>query len=375
MLRASILLAVLAVILAAVPATAPAAETVGRSVEGRPIAATRLGAPDAPVRLLVVGSIHGDEPGGHAVIRALRRSAAPAGVQLWLVRTANPDGEARGTRQNARGVDLNRNFPRRWRAGGRPFDAYFPGRRPASEPETRALQRLVRRDPPAAHGLVPPGARVVNLSPGADRGVVRAYARRARLPARTLPRPARDRVELAEPRAAGRERVRGRARGRRAAGRGRPPPRPRGAGPRRRRAARRRGGGRPAAGHRQPPDPVPDRPQAPDARLRPPPLRDRPAPADRAEGRRRAHDGDERLRPRVQHLREQRARPGARRAARHVRALRRRRRRHDPPARVAAPDVPPHGRAQPRRRSGSSTSGSTTRRSWAARASSTPRSA
>jgi hypothetical protein len=48
-----------------------------------------------------------------------------------------------GTRHNARGVDLNRNFPFRWAVGGRPFDTFFPGRARASEPETRALQRLV----------------------------------------------------------------------------------------------------------------------------------------------------------------------------------------------------------------------------------------
>src|SRR5688572_15770749 len=103
-----------------------------------PFEVERVGDPDAPVRVLVVGSIHGNETAGHAVVRRLARTAPPAGVQLWLVESANPDGVRRGTRQNARGVDLNRNFPFRWAGGGRPFDTYYPGRAPASEPETRA---------------------------------------------------------------------------------------------------------------------------------------------------------------------------------------------------------------------------------------------
>src|SRR5688500_6557307 len=96
----------------AVPAAA--AETFGRSAEGRPLRVLRAGDPAAPVRVLVVGSIHGNEPAGHAVIARLRRREPPPGVQLWTVRTANPDGVRAGTRQNAHGVDLNRNFPFRW---------------------------------------------------------------------------------------------------------------------------------------------------------------------------------------------------------------------------------------------------------------------
>src|SRR5918992_196514 len=130
------------------PAGARPASTYGEWDEGRPRRVLRAGDPAEPVRVLVVGSIHGNEPAGHAVVERLRRTGPPAGVQLWTVRTANPDGIHAGTRQNARGVDLNRNFPFRWAGGGRPFDTYYPGRSAASEPETRALQRLVEQVEP-----------------------------------------------------------------------------------------------------------------------------------------------------------------------------------------------------------------------------------
>ena len=157
----------------------------GHSAEHRPLTATRVGS--GPVKVLVVGSIHGNETAGRAVLRRLRRAQPAAGVELWLVRSVNPDGVRRGTRQNARGVDLNRNFARRWRGGGRAFDTYFPGRRAFSEPESQAVRRLVRRIRPAVTVYYHQHLRLVNLSSGADPAVVRAYARRVGLPARTLP--------------------------------------------------------------------------------------------------------------------------------------------------------------------------------------------
>jgi protein MpaA len=126
-------------------APVPVPVVVGRSVHGRAIAARRIGDPAARTKLLVVGAIHGDEGAGRAIVRALARSAtAPAGSDVWLVSTVNPDGAARRTRTNARGVDLNRNFPRGWRAGARGGGDYG-GPRPLSEPETRAVRRLILR--------------------------------------------------------------------------------------------------------------------------------------------------------------------------------------------------------------------------------------
>ncbi len=94
-------------------------------------------------RVLVVGCIHGDECAGLAVVAALRK--VHPREDLWLVPTVNPDGVAHGTRQNAHGVDLNRNFPAGWRPFGPPWSVYAAGARPWSEPETRLVRGLVAR--------------------------------------------------------------------------------------------------------------------------------------------------------------------------------------------------------------------------------------
>jgi protein MpaA len=159
---------------------------IGHSVEHRPILARRAGDPAAAVRVLVVGDVHCNERAGEPIVARLRRVRTPRGVQLWLVRTANPDGVAAGTRQDARGIDLNRSFPFDWRPG--PRGTYFPGPRAASEPETRALMRLVTRVRPDLAIYYHQHLSMVVRAPAADPGLQRAYARRSGLPLRSLPR-------------------------------------------------------------------------------------------------------------------------------------------------------------------------------------------
>jgi hypothetical protein len=119
--------------------------TFGRSVRGDRLRAVRLGDPNASRKALLVGSIHGDETAGHEIVRILRRRYRDLkGAELWVVKTVNPDGVRANRRQNARGVDLNRNFSYRW-TGAAASGAEDPGPRPFSEPESRAVRRLARR--------------------------------------------------------------------------------------------------------------------------------------------------------------------------------------------------------------------------------------
>jgi protein MpaA len=127
---------------------APRVEHLGRSVQGRPINVVHIGDPAAPRKVLVVGCIHGNEPEGRKIVDLLRAAAPPPGVELLLARNLNPDGFQRHTRQNAHGVDLNRNSPEGRRFLGGPGTAYYAGPRAFSEPETRAIRALILRDRP-----------------------------------------------------------------------------------------------------------------------------------------------------------------------------------------------------------------------------------
>jgi predicted deacylase len=126
-------------------AAAPATVVVGRSVQGRPIVARRQGPASAPYVLLVLGQMHGTEPRGRDVVRAMTALAPPARMQVWTISTMNPDGAARGRRTNARGVDLNRNFPYIWSARYSSRYLYYPGRAPATEPEVRSMMSFLDR--------------------------------------------------------------------------------------------------------------------------------------------------------------------------------------------------------------------------------------
>ena len=147
-----------------------------------------MGDAKAPIRVLVVGAIHGNELAGRAVTRRMRGLRPPRGVALWLIDNVNPDGALAGTRQNARGVDLNRNFPARWRAMGRPFDTYHSGSGPLSEPESKALAGFVRRLRPRVTIYYHQMKSLVDHG-GGDRSLERLYSRRSGLPTGSIAPP------------------------------------------------------------------------------------------------------------------------------------------------------------------------------------------
>jgi protein MpaA len=173
----------LAVAATVAPPAPAAVVTVGRSVRGTAITMTIVGSPDAQRKILVVGCVHGTERAGEAVVRRLQTQPPPPGTALLLIKQINPDGCAAGTRGNAHGVDLNRNAPWAWRP--LPRGTYYSGATPLSEPESRAINRLVKRFRPAVSIWYHQHASLVNSALG-DLGPKRMYAQMTGLPLRNF---------------------------------------------------------------------------------------------------------------------------------------------------------------------------------------------
>lgn len=115
-----------------------------------------------PVRILLIGGIHGDELTSVSVVfQWLDQLSTPAAQKYhWhIVPLMNPDGFLAPVprRMNARGVDLNRNFPTPgWERDAKIYwvrktnsdPRRFPGTAPLSEPESRWLYEEIRRFKP-----------------------------------------------------------------------------------------------------------------------------------------------------------------------------------------------------------------------------------
>jgi protein MpaA len=153
---------------------------VGESTLGQPVRAFALGS--GRPRVLVIGCVHGDECAGSVVATRLLFADPPRRGSVWVVPDLNPDGHAAKRRTNARGVDLNRNFPGTWRA------LATSGEAPASEAETRLAMRLIRRLRPLVTIWFHQPQNLVRAT-GRSVAVARRYARLAGLRFRPLPRP------------------------------------------------------------------------------------------------------------------------------------------------------------------------------------------
>ncbi len=169
-------------------------EVYGRSVRG---AELRVHLPQRPRHLLVAG-MHGEEPETVLLARGILERVDAADACCAIVLCANPDGTADGTRQNARGVDLNRNFPAAtWREGTTPSypagidpaqrvpanrtNRLSTGSAPLSEPESAALAALIERLEPALVLDLHAPLELVLTTPRVPDAVARELAEAARM--------------------------------------------------------------------------------------------------------------------------------------------------------------------------------------------------
>ena len=150
---------------AALCARAQLSPSPARSVQGRPILMRDVPDPDARLRVLVLGGIHGDELSSASVALHWLRLAQDSPMDLpqpvhWrFIPALNPDGliARPPKRVNAHGVDLNRNFPTPrwereapvyWEKRTRRDPRRWPGPSALSEPESRFLKDEMDRFKP-----------------------------------------------------------------------------------------------------------------------------------------------------------------------------------------------------------------------------------
>jgi predicted deacylase len=157
--------------------------TIGKTVKGRDIVAWRIGQPSSRRKVVVLAAMHGNETAPVRILRNLLNGRRIRGADIWLVPQYNRDGVVRRTRQNAHGVDLNRNYPRHWQRQRGPYNS---GPRPASEPETKAVMAFLRKIRPAYVVSFHQPLRGVGRTGGKGASFVRRLHNGLRLPVKSF---------------------------------------------------------------------------------------------------------------------------------------------------------------------------------------------
>ncbi len=130
---------------------------IGTSVAGRDLEVFQFGSGSS--QRMIVAGIHGGYEGNTIrladeliLVLTAKPDLIPTTVTLYILRSLNPDGEARSDsykgRANDNLVDLNRNWPAFWQStwpleGCWTYTYVSGGSHPASEPETRALMNFL----------------------------------------------------------------------------------------------------------------------------------------------------------------------------------------------------------------------------------------
>jgi murein peptide amidase A len=152
---------------------------IGQTLEGRPIECIELG--NGGETVLLIGSIHGSEQAGGRLLLAaseqlVAKPEALVGRHVLIVPIANPDGYAKGLRQNAHHVDLNRNFS----------DPAQPSSSACTEPESIALRDLILTAKPARIISIHQPLACVDYDGPRAQALAEEMSRLARLPQRKL---------------------------------------------------------------------------------------------------------------------------------------------------------------------------------------------
>jgi protein MpaA len=121
----------------------------GHTSSGLPIPGYQWDMPYPHV--MIVGGVHGDEVEGvqaaYGLFEAFQKSYTYK-LKMTLIPALNLDGVLAKTRQNKRGVDLNRNLPTQDWTSEVLNPRYYPGPQANSEVENKALTQFIEKEKP-----------------------------------------------------------------------------------------------------------------------------------------------------------------------------------------------------------------------------------